>query len=45
MFGVQARFDVEQVRTEGRYSEYLRVSDNGEARIFHFCPECGSTVF
>ena len=45
VFGVQARFDVEQVRTEGRYSEYLRVSDNGEARIFHFCPECGSTVF
>jgi len=45
VFGVQARFDVEQVRTEGRYSEYLRVSDNCEARIFHFCPECGSTVF
>ena len=45
MFGVQARFDVEQVRTEGRYSDYVRVSDDGETRIFHFCPECGATVF
>jgi hypothetical protein len=45
VFGVQARFDVEQVRTEGRYSEYVRVSDEGETRIFHFCPECGATVF
>jgi hypothetical protein len=45
VFGVQARFDMEQVRTEGRYSEYVRVSDEGEARIFHFCPECGATVF
>ena len=33
-FGVQARFDGEQVRTERRYSEYVRVSDNGETRIF-----------
>jgi hypothetical protein len=45
VFGVQARFDAEQVRTEGRYSEYVRVSDDGEERIFSFCPECGATVF
>ena len=44
-FGVQARFDAEQIRTEGRYSEYVRVSDDGEERIFSFCPECGATVF
>jgi hypothetical protein len=44
-FSVQARFDAEQVRTEGRYSEYVRVSDKGEARSFYFCPECGATVF
>ncbi len=44
-FSGQARFDAEQVRTEGRYSEYVRVSEEGEARIFYFCPECGATVF
>jgi hypothetical protein len=44
-FSVQARFDAEQVRTEGRSIEYVRVSDKGEARIFSFCPECGTTVF
>jgi hypothetical protein len=44
-FGVQARFDAERVRTEGRYREYVRVSDEGEARTFCFCPECGATVF
>lgn len=44
-FSVQARFDAEHVRTEGRYSEYVRVSDKGEARLFYFCPECGATVF
>src|SRR4029079_934392 len=45
VFGVQARFDAEQVRTEGRSSEYVRLSDDGEERIFSFCPECGGTVF
>ena len=45
VFGVQARFDAEQIRTEGRYSEYVRISDEGEARNFYFCPECGTTVF
>src|SRR5436190_298968 len=45
-FGVQARFDVDQVHTEGRYSEYIRISDEGEERVvFCFCPECGATVF
>jgi hypothetical protein len=45
VFGVQARFDAEQLRTEGRSSEYVRISDEGEERIFSFCPECGGTVF
>jgi hypothetical protein len=44
-FGYQARFEAERVRTEGRYAEYVRVSDDGEGRIFYFCPECGATVF
>jgi hypothetical protein len=44
-FGVQARFDADQVRIEGRHTDYVRVSDDGEERIFSFCPECGATVF
>ena len=44
-FGVQARFPAENVRIEGRYREYVRVSDEGEARTFSFCPDCGATVF
>jgi hypothetical protein len=33
------------VRAEGRASTYKRASDSGLAVVFHFCPECGSTVF
>jgi hypothetical protein len=45
VFGVQARFEEGVVRTEGRSTEYVRVSDEGEERTFYFCPECGATVF
>jgi hypothetical protein len=38
-FGVQARFPVENVRVEGRYRQYVRISDAGEGRTFSFCPE------
>ena len=44
-FGIQARWPAEQVRIEGRYSEYTRISDEGEPRTSYFCPECGATVF
>jgi hypothetical protein len=44
-FGVQARFAEENVRFEGRSKEYVRMSDDGAPRTFHFCPECGSTVY
>jgi hypothetical protein len=44
-FGVQARFPADRVRIEGRYGEYVRISDDGESRTFSFCPECGATVF
>jgi hypothetical protein len=67
VFGVQARFDAEQVTIEGASRQYIRVSDKGEKRAsditglaeyadtramrrrtastFHFCPDCGATVF
>jgi hypothetical protein len=44
-FSFQARFPAEQVRTEGRHSDYVRISDAGGAATFSFCPECGATVF
>jgi hypothetical protein len=46
-FGLQAGYRAEQVRTEGRYTEYSRVSDEEDRQEhnFAFCPECGSTVF
>ena len=44
-FGVQARFQRERVRIEGNSREFTRVSDDGEARKFQFCPECGATVY
>jgi hypothetical protein len=34
----------DRVRIEGRSTEYVRISDHGESRTFHFCPECGATV-
>jgi hypothetical protein len=44
-FGIQARFPEEGVRIEGRAQDYVRSSDDGEARTFSFCPECGATVY
>jgi len=45
-FGIQARFSSNQVRVVGRYNDYVRTSDEGEGEgTFHFCPDCGATVF
>jgi hypothetical protein len=46
-FGMQAAFKPDQVEIAGRYSDYVRVSDEADRKehAFHFCPECGSQVF
>jgi hypothetical protein len=44
-FGYQARFAAADVQIEGRFTEYVRISDDGESRTFAFCPDCGATVF
>jgi hypothetical protein len=44
-FGIQARFTSDRVHVVGGYSDYVRTSDEGEERTFHFCPDCGATVF
>jgi hypothetical protein len=44
-FGIQARFPQDRVRIDGQENEYVRRSDGGESRTFHFCPACGATVY
>jgi hypothetical protein len=45
-FGIQARFPKDRVKIEGRFTEYVRLSDDeGEERRFRFCAACGATVF
>lgn len=45
VFGIAARFPRVQTSVTGDSLAYERVSDHGEARTFHFCPECGTTVY
>jgi hypothetical protein len=45
VLSVQARFPRGQVSIDGRSSEWTRPSDSGAPGTFHFCPECGSTVY
>jgi hypothetical protein len=44
-FSVSTYFPEEQVRAEGPSKVYERGSDSGRKIEFHFCPDCGSTVF
>jgi len=44
-FGMQARWPIDRVDIAGRHTEYVRISDADEERTFHFCPDCGATVF
>ena len=34
-----------QVRIEGEHKVYGRIADSGSEIRFHFCPNCGSSVF
>ncbi len=44
-FGAQARWPAAQASVEGRASRYVRTADSGNTLTFHFCPDCGSTVY
>ena len=44
-FGVQARFNRSEVTIHGRTNEYVRVADSGTEITYHFCPDCGNTVY
>lgn len=44
-YGIAAFFARNAVKVEGRASPFKRPSDSGFPVTFHFCPDCGSTVF
>jgi len=44
-YGIAAFFRRENVVSQGATRSYTRPSDSGYPVTFHFCPECGSTVF
>ena len=45
MFGVAAFFRRDAVKIEGGAESYRRSSENGFDVTFHFCGNCGSTVY
>lgn len=45
VFGQQARFLRENVAITGQSTAYTRVGDEGPGATFHFCPQCGATVY
>ena len=44
-YGVAAFFSRKDVEAHGAFRTYRRNSDSGFTVSFHFCPNCGSTVF
>ena len=45
VFGVQARFPASAVTIDGPSAGWTRTADSGNTIEFHFCPNCGSTVY
>ncbi|MHB8495965.1 MAG: GFA family protein [Casimicrobiaceae bacterium] len=45
VFGAQARFPLQSVAITGRSTAFMRLGDSGKTLAFHFCPDCGSTVY
>lgn len=44
-FGQQARYPRANVTITGASTAYTRSGDNGPGATFHFCPQCGATVY
>ena len=46
VFGMQARFPREAVSVvSGQSKAFTRNADSGNTVTFHFCPDCGSTIY
>ncbi|MDP6566982.1 MAG: GFA family protein [Alphaproteobacteria bacterium] len=44
-YGVAAFYLRNEATAQGRANTFERSSDGGHAITFHFCPDCGSTVY
>ncbi len=44
VFGVQARFNKNQVILDGDITSYTRIADSGNHVQYEFCPACGTTM-
>lgn len=44
-FAVQARFKSDDVAISGEERTWDGIADSGNVAVFHFCPNCGSTVY
>jgi hypothetical protein len=44
-YGIAAFFRHDSIEAAGRTQRYTRLSDSGHEVIFHFCPDCGATVY
>ena len=44
---MQAGYPADRITVSGRYTDYARTSDEADRKVhvFHFCPDCGGTVF
>jgi hypothetical protein len=45
VFGEQARFPRSGFKVAGRFTEFIRIGDEGAKSTFRFCPVCGATVY
>lgn len=45
VFGTSARFERSGVTIAGRATAFVRIGDAGSRCTFHFCPDCGATVY
>jgi hypothetical protein len=45
VFTAQARFPIDKVQSEGEFKTWTRTADSGRKVDYHFCPDCGSTLF
>ena len=44
-FSAQARWELDCVTFGGESRQWVRTADSGQQTTYHFCPNCGSTVY
>ena len=44
-FSFSAHYPKDRVTASGRSTRYTRAGDSGIPAVFHFCPDCGTTLY